>query len=262
MASKIAAQMYTVRDFTKTAQDLSETLRKIRKIGYQAVQMSAIGAMNGDKPEVSAKDGRKMLDDNGLKCIATHRPWESYMEHTDFEIDFHHQLGCDFTAIGMMPESYRKEGSKGFSRFAKDCQPLIQRLKAAGIRFGYHNHDLEFQRVSTGKTLYDILIEEGGPDLTLELDVYWADHAGVNPVRIFERCPGRIPVIHVKDKTFVEGEGPVQAPIGEGNLDWDGLISAFEKAKVEWVAVEQDICRRDPFDCFKASYDFLIARGV
>src|SRR5579872_3914343 len=98
MTSKLAAQMYTVRDFTKTAKELSAALRKISQIGYKAVQMSAIGAMNGDKPEVSAKEARKMLEDNSLQCIATHRLWESYTEKTSFEIDFHHQLGCDFTA--------------------------------------------------------------------------------------------------------------------------------------------------------------------
>src|SRR5262249_25959652 len=160
------------------------------------------------------------------------------------------------------PKSYLSAGAEGYARIVRDAAPVIEKLKRAGIRFGYHNHDWEFQRTAPGKTLYDILIEQGSRDLTLEIDVYWADHAGINPVRLFERCAGRVPVIHIKDKEVVEGEGPVMAPIGEGNLDWDGLLPAFAAAGVEWICVEQDTCRRDPLDCLRSSYEFLAARGV
>ena len=87
MPSKLAVQMFTVREHTKTASELAETLRLIRKIGYEAVQMSAIGAMNGDTPEVDALLARRMLDDNGLRCIATHRPWDRLVNETDKEMD-------------------------------------------------------------------------------------------------------------------------------------------------------------------------------
>jgi sugar phosphate isomerase/epimerase len=262
MASRIAAQMYTVRDFTRRAKDLQDTIEKLGKIGYRAVQLSAVGAIDGESPDVGAKEVRAMLDDHGMRCVATHRAWEALATNVSAEIDFHQALGCDYVALGMMPRDYLVEREKGYARFVRDAAPVIAQLKRAGIRFGYHNHDWEFQRSSPGKTLYDILIEQGGSDFTLEIDVYWADHAGVNPVRLFERCAGRVPVIHIKDKEVIEGEGPVMAPIGEGNLDWDGLLPAFSKAGVEWICVEQDTCRRDPFDCLKSSYDFLTARGV
>jgi sugar phosphate isomerase/epimerase len=130
-------------------------------------------------------------------------------------------------------------------------------LKSAGIQFGYHNHAFEFARTGPGhRTLYDIFVDEGGEDLMLEMDLYWVSHAGLNPERLVERCGGRLPVIHVKDKEIAGGE-PVMAPVGEGNLDWEHLIPACESAGVEWYAVEQDVCRRDPFDCLKSSYDFL-----
>src|SRR5438874_1851288 len=99
MASKLAVQTYTVRDFAKTAADFAESLRKIAKLGYPAVQLSAVGAMNvsaGAEPEVDAATARKMLDDNGLKCIATHRSWDRLIHHTEEEIEFHRTLGCDY----------------------------------------------------------------------------------------------------------------------------------------------------------------------
>jgi acyl carrier protein len=256
--SKLAVQMYTVRDFTQTAQGLIESLKKIREIGYEAVQLSAVGAMNGETPEVDAKECRRILDGEGLRCIATHRRWEDLVNRPESEIEFHQILDCDYTAIGGIPGAYGERGEEGYSQFVTDAIPIIERLNEAQLRFGYHNHAHEFQRIGPGRrTLYDILIDEGEPDLLLEIDVYWADHAGVNPVRLFERCPGRVPVIHLKDKEVVPKEGPVMAAIGEGNLDWDEILPACEEAGVDYYAVEQDVCRRDPFDCLRSSYTFL-----
>jgi len=258
ITSKLAVQMYTVRDSTGTAAGFADALARIRAIGYPAVQLSAVGAMGGDAPAVSAGLARRMLDDNGLKCIATHRNWDVLAQETEREIAFHHTLGCDFAAIGGLPVPYSEAGAAGYSSFARDAAPVIARLKAANIRFGYHNHAHEFERAAEGsaRTRLDILIEEGGPDLCLELDLYWVGHAGANPERLVERTAGRVPVIHVKDKEVADGR-PVMAPVGEGNLDWPALLPVCAAAGVEWYAVEQDVCRRDPFDCLRSSFRFL-----
>ncbi len=255
--TQLAAQLYTVRDFTKTAAGFAETLQKISAIGYRAVQVSGVSAMAGELPEVSAADARRMLDDTGLVCIATHRSWNDLRDRTVQEIEFHQTLGCDFTAIGSLPGEYQALGADGYAAFVRDALPVIARLKDAGIRFGYHNHAFEFARAEgSAKTLYETFMEQGGPDFHLEIDVYWATHAGLNPERLIEQCRGRVPVIHVKDKEMF-GREAVMAPVGEGNLDWAHLLSACAAAGVEWYAVEQDDCRRDPFDCLRSSFEFL-----
>jgi len=262
LESQLAVQLYTIRDFLKTEKELAESLAKLRAIGYRAVQLSAVGAMDvpeGGTPLVSAARGRQLLDDNGLRCIATHRSWKDLRENTQAEIDFHSTLGCDYVALGGLWGSYDSQGEAGYRQFLAEAQPVAEKLKAAGIRFGYHNHSHEFVRIGPGRrTLYDILIDEGG-ELKLEIDVYWAVHAGVNPVRLFERLAGRVPVMHLKDKEVVPKEGPIMAAIGEGNIDWDGILPACDAAGVEWYAVEQDTCPRDPFDCLRSSYEFLVA---
>lgn len=262
--SKLAVQMYTVRDFTKTRKEFEESLRKIRALGYPAVQLSAVGAMNGDSPEVDAATARRLLDDNGLKCIATHRSWDQLAKSTEAEIHFHHTLGCDFTAIGGIPQDFGREGAAGYRRFLINAAPVIAKLKAAGIRFGHHNHAHEFQRIAPfqPKTLWDILIEEGNADYLLENDLYWAWHAGVDPAELMIRCAGRAPVIHLKDKAVDPKDGPIIAAIGEGNLPWDRILAACREAGVEWYAVEQDTCRRDPFDCLRSSFEYLTEKGL
>lgn len=258
--SRIAAQLYTLRDFTHTAKDFESTARRVRDIGYEAVQVSAVGAL--DSGELSAAEVRAVLDANGLACIATHRPFEVLARDTDAEIALHTALGCNFAVIPILPLDYLRDGADGYERFCDDAQPVIDRLLHAGIRFGVHNHAHEFERVRGGRTLYSLLIDRGGSDMLFEVDVYWAAHAGVNPAKLLTELRGTVPVIHAKDREVVAKEGPVFAPVGEGNLDWDGIIAAGESSGVEWYAVEQDVCRRDPFDCLRSSLQFLTARGL
>ena len=263
MTPKTAVQMYTVREHTQTASDLAQTLKKISDIGYTAVQMSAVGAMNGDAPEVDAKTARKMLDDSGLKCIATHRDWNCLRNTPEAEIEFHQILGCDYAAIGGVTPDY-ETSDEGYRSFLKDAESVVKKLKTAGISFGWHNHSREFFHPQpVGPSLIDIIIDESDPALMLEFDLYWIEHAGANCVRYLERCAGRVPVIHIKDKEINEYTNePRMAPIGEGNMDWDTIIAACEKAGVRWYGVEQDNCYRDPFDCLKSSYDYLSSKGL
>ncbi len=257
MSSKLAVQMFTLRDYTKTRKDLEDSLKKISDIGYEAIQFSAIGAMKGDNPEVTPEDARKLLEATGLKCIATHRSWDDLMHNTDKEIEFHKTFDCDFCAIGSIPPDYGHT-AEGYRKFLQDATPVIEKLKQAGIRFGHHNHSKEFARTSPGgPRLEDILIDEGPADLMIELDTFWAVHGGVNPVRIIERCHDRVPVIHLKDKAVDVEEGPFIAPIGEGNIDWEHIVPACEEAGTAYYAVELDNFPRDPFDCLASSYRYL-----
>ena len=157
-----------------------------------------------------------------------------------------------------------KNGAAFYRAFAKEAVHLATKLKMHGIRFGYHNHSYEFFRPERhGPTLYDILIDETDRDLLLELDLYWAECAGLNCTRLLDRCHGRLPVIHLKDKETMQGEyGVSMPPIGEGNMDWASIIPAYKRAGVERYAVEQDECYRDPFDCLKSSFDYISSYGL
>lgn len=260
MTNKLAVQLFTLRDHLKTTADFKTSMERIAAMGYPAVQLSAVGAMNGENPELSAVQAKEILDANNLKCIATHRSWDQLSKDTDNEIEFHKTVGCDFTAIGGIPSPYKEEGADGYKRWIDDAAPVIARLKAGGVRFGYHNHAFELERVDyqngEPRTLLDLIIDCGNPDMLLELDLYWLAHGGANPQRIVEKCAGRMPVIHIKDKEM-DGNEPIMAPIGEGNMDWAHLIKACNDSGVEWVAIEQDKCYRDGFDCLKSSYDYL-----
>ena len=259
MKEKLAVQLFTLRDFTLTADDFAKTLKRVADIGYPAVQLSAVGCMGGESPTVSPEVAKTMLDDSNLRCIATHRAWDSLRNHLDEEIAYHKTLDCDYCAIGTIPKDTYAPTYDGYRRWLDDARPIIAGLKAEGIRFGHHNHSREFFKPERhGKTLEDILIDEGGADLMMELDLYWIAHAGVSPEHILDRCHGRVPVIHLKDKEpFADSHDSRIAAVGEGSMDWKHIIPACERAGVDWYTMEQDICPRDPFDCLQSSFDYM-----
>ena len=256
MRNQIAVQMYTVREFTKSPKDFIRTIKKIQKIGYIAVQLSGIGCMGGDKPLLSAKEAKNILDDHGLACIATHRGWNNYANQIDQEIEFHQQLGCAYTALGSLNDEPFGKKAGAFEHFAELVAPVVKKLNAAGIEFGYHNHASEFQKYEPGKTHFDILIDQCPKKMAFELDLYWLWKGGQNPITMVQKLAGRVPVIHVKDYTVVDNDSQFGA-IGEGNLDWAAILPACHKAGVKWYIVEQDTCPRDPFDCLASSYRYL-----
>lgn len=246
----VAAQMYTLRDFTGTPEALDETLGKVAEIGYRAVQLSAIGAW--DKGLIDPSGIRALLDKYGLRCCATHRPTKRLLEATDEEIAIHQTLGCDYTAVGSIAGDYGQEPDS-YRKFLADAAPAIAKFKAAGIRFGFHNHALEFRK--GGRDHYDLLMAD--PDLMLEIDVYWVAVAGLNPAALLRRAAGKIQAVHMKDLEVFGWEAPTYAPVGEGNLDWSSILDACREGGTEWLIVEQDRCRRDPFDCLASSFEFL-----
>jgi sugar phosphate isomerase/epimerase len=250
--SKIAAQLYTVREFTQTPEDIAETMKKVAAIGYEAVQLSALAPM--DPAEL-----RKICDDNGLTICATHIPYERMRDDPEGVIEEHDILGCDFPAIGGMAKDYRE--AKKFSEFARDASEVGRRLAEGGKTFAYHNHSWELEKHGD-RTILQILYEDSDPEyFTAELDTYWVQHGGGSPMAWIDRLGERSRIIHFKDMVILGGQ-QTYTEIGEGNLDWPGILEACENADIEWYIVEQDTCQRDPFESLEMSFNNLKAMGV
>ncbi len=251
---KLAAQLYTVRDFTKTTDDFRTSMAKIADIGYTAVQVSGIGPIPHE--EVKA-----ITDAFGLTICITHVGFDYLQDDLEAAIAQHKLWDCPNVAIGSMPAGYREQGEAGFKQFARDATEVGRRLAEAGLTFSYHNHSFEFVRFGE-RTGLDIIYEESDPRyLMAELDTYWVQHGGGDVIDWIDKLAGRMPVIHFKDMVIHEGQ-QIMAEIGEGNLNWRGILDACEDADIDWYAIEQDVCRRDPFDSLRISYDNLKAMGV
>lgn len=254
MASQIAAQLYTVRDFTKTPKDIRQTMQKVAAIGYEAVQLSALGPM--DPAEL-----RKVCDGHGLTICSTHISFDRMMEDMPGVIAEHQTYGCKYPGVGGMSARYAGSAA-GYREFCQDASAVGRQLREAGMTFVYHNHSGEYQHFGDERGM-DILFADSDPvAFQFELDTYWVQHGGASPVAWINKCAGRLPVIHLKDMRIKGDRTQYYAEVGEGNLDWPGILEACAKANVEWYIVEQDVCERDPFDSLKMSLENLKAMGL
>ena len=252
--NQVAAQLYTLRDHLKTPAEIAATLKKVRAIGYEAVQVSGMGPI--DEAELVA-----ILKGEGLICCATHESGALILDETQQVIDRLNKLGCKYTA-------YPYPAGVDFAN-PEHVQTLITKLDAAGATMAaagqvltYHNHAHEFALVQ-GKTLLDTIYDSTNPaHLQGEIDTYWVQAGGGDPVAWCKKLAGRLPLLHMKDYAVTPEGKPFFAEVGYGNLNWPAIVAAAEASGCEWFIIEQDVCPVDPFDSLKLSFDHVKANLV
>lgn len=257
MATQIGAQMYTLRDHCKTPADIAKTCARLSKIGFGAVQASALGP-------IEPSELRKILDDNGLVCAATHRSFEQMRDEPQAVLDEHQTLGCELTALGGFGSAHAKD----WDEFIQSFNAVVENLGKQGLRVGYHNHSHEWapfdapDKINVNNTPITKLVEGLIPTAWFELDTYWVAHAGADPAAWIRRCAGRVPAVHVKDMTISPERGQKMCEVGAGNLNWPDILAACKDAGVKWYLVERDNGDLDPFDSLKISLENLNKMGI
>lgn len=247
--SQVAAQLYTLREFTKTSTDLATTARKVREIGYEAVQVSGIGPIPNDEI-------KRIFDGEGLVICATHEPSNIIRENPAAVVDTLNELDCRHTAYPY-PSDVDFSDPVSVDALVGDLDSAGATLAAAGQTLSYHNHAIEFLRVD-GKTIFESIFNRTDPaNLKVEPDTYWIQYGGANPVDWCRRLAGRLPLIHLKDYIFTAENKPAFGEVGYGNLDFPAIITAAEAGGCEWFIVEQDVCPGDPFDSLRKSFDHI-----
>jgi sugar phosphate isomerase/epimerase len=248
---RIAVQLYTVRDYCNDAHDLAATLDRVRTLGYRAVEMASLGPL-------PPKDLAKALDGAGLACCGTHEDPEELLTEPGSVVERLQVLGV--TAVTCSMAKDHEIGTlEGVKRFAKALSRTGKTLKKEGITFCYHNHNMELHRVA-GKTVLEWLMAETDPaSLAFEVDTYWVQAGGGDPVDWLARVKGRCSLVHLKDYGVDPRGRATFEEIGQGNLDWERIIPAAKRAGCKWYIVEQDGDweEGDPFQSLKISLAHL-----
>ncbi|UCD27935.1 MAG: sugar phosphate isomerase/epimerase [Planctomycetota bacterium] len=246
---KIGLQLYTVRDLL--AQDFVDTLKKVREIGYTCVEL----ADHGGYPAAVLK---KLLEDVGLNPISNHCPIEQMESDINKAVEETLALGTKYLACPYLPGDWRKDEA-GWRRCAEVLNRAGKVCKSWGIRLCYHNHSFEFIRIGK-RYAFDLLYEETNPAyVQAELDTYWVQHGGEDPVGYINKLSGRCPLIHLKDMSKEADRS--FAAVGEGILDFPAIFAAAEAAGSVWGIVEQDTCPADPLDSIATSLANLKKMG-
>ncbi|MGC4035159.1 MAG: sugar phosphate isomerase/epimerase, partial [Chitinophagaceae bacterium] len=222
--SLIGLQLYTVRDAMQ--KDPAGTLAKVAAIGYNSVENATYtGTQNFYG--MDAKAYAKLLKDNGLKNFSGHYRWGldekggvmkgSMLHEWDKAVDDAAAVGLKYMICAWLSPDERGNADH-YKKLAAACNAAGETCKKAGIQFCYHNHDFEFEK-EDGKYKLDTLLAEADKDLVkMELDLYWVNKAGADPIQLFEQHPGRFPLWHVKDMDNTPNHAFTE--VGNGVIDF------------------------------------------
>ena len=248
--TQVAAQLYTVRKFCGDAAAFAATAKKIRAIGYTAVQISGVAPL----PEAGLV---AICRGEGLTICATHEPGKKILDEPDAVIARLHALGCRNTAYGTPAGLVDLGDPVQVEALARRLDAAGARFRAAGLTLGYHNHAFEFVKFRD-TTVLDYLFASTDPrNLVSELDTFWVHYGGYNVVDWCRKLRGRLPFMHLKDYGVnVKNEHEFRE-IGAGSLPFREIVAEAEASGCEWFIVEQDETPGDPFVSLQQSFTYI-----
>lgn len=208
-------QLYTVREAMQA--DTFATLERLAGLGYREVEFA--GYFNHDPARL-----RAALDRLDLTAPSVHVSLEALEDDFSAVTAPARILGHDWLVVPWLDAALREP--PGWRDLVDRFNRIGRRVREAGFRFGYHNHDFEFAAPGGASgTLFEILVQETDPDLVaFELDIYWAVKGGRDPVGLVSDHPGRFPMVHVKDSA-----GPPEhrmVDVGRGTIDFSAVFAA------------------------------------
>ncbi len=242
-AIPMGIEMYSVREELK--KDPQGTVRAIAEMGYQGLEFFA---PYFEWSQAQAKEMKKLMDDLGIRCFSTHNSAEYFKkENIQKAIDLNLILGSKYV---VMAYSQPKPGPDGWKETAEALNSAAEILEAAGLKAGYHNHQLEFTSVG-GVRPMEILAKNTKPTVMLQLDVGTCLEAGADPVAWIRANPGRIRSVHCKDWSPEAGIG-YAVLFGEGKADWKGIFAAASSVGgAEYYLIEQEGSRYSELETAK-----------
>ena len=220
--------------------DYAGTLKQVGALGYR--QVEAAGYFNHTAEEVN-----KAMRDAGLNLVSAHYPHDQFQAHIDEIIDFNKKLGVQYLICAspgiknparlknMKPKDWADAFTMEDWRWnAEQFNQFGEKVHAAGLKFGYHNHTMEFKKQKNGEVPYIELLKLTDPSLvTMEMDCGWVVVGGGNPIELLEHYPTRISMLHIKDfkfngKPMSVSNPPQSAELGRGSIDYADLSGRGE----------------------------------
>ncbi len=248
----IYVQLYSVRDDIRA--DYDATIAAVAEMGYTGVE--AAGYNEGQFYGMSPADFKKSIEDAGMEVLSSHtsRPladnpaetnWDETWAWWDTAIQAHKDAGMKYIVVPWMPTPATLVDLQAYCDYYNQ---IGERCNAAGMRFGYHNHNFEFTEIE-GELMYDYMLENTDPDkVFFQMDVYWVIEGGQTPVAYFNKYPGRFELLHIKDETEIGKSGKV---------DFENIFNNVDESGAKYMIVEVERYTGTPLEGVKESYDYL-----
>ncbi len=232
----VGLQLYSVRK--ECEKDFVGTVAAVAKMGYQGVEFA--GYYNYD-----AKDLRKLLDDNGLKCCGTHTQLDTLLgDQFEKTIEYNKILGNKYLIVPWLAEEKRRT-VQDWIGLAKLFNELADKAKPHGMLVGYHNHTFEYQPLE-GQLPWDVFAQNTNQNVILQFDSGNAGEGGAETLPFLKKYPGRTVTIHLKEFSKTNKK----AILGEGDVPWTEVFKVCETiGGTEWYIIEEEKDVYPPLQC-------------
>jgi sugar phosphate isomerase/epimerase len=268
----LALQLYSVRQLLPT--DYDGTLKEIGALGYREVE--AAGYYNHTPAEV-----KQAMDNAGLKLVSAHHSSDDLHKQFDQILAFNKEVGVSYIICSsprlkdpsrltnMTPSEKANAYTLDDWRWnADEFNALGEKVNAAGMKFGYHNHITEFHKTDGVVPYVELLRLTDPSKVTMELDCGWVIVGGGDPIEYLRNYPSRITMLHVKD--FKRADTPPSntnrpsvAELGQGTIDYRPILQEAAKAgNIKHCFVEQEAFNVAPMQSLKIDADYMRKLGV
>ncbi len=236
----VGLQLWTVR--TECEKDFPGTIARVAKMGYKGVEFAGFY-------ERSAKDIRKMLDDNGLLCSGSHTAYDLLSnEKLAATMEFNRTIGNKFVIVPYL-ERKQLTTKAAWLEKAKTFNELADKTRSEGVHIGYHAHQGDFLPID-GETPWDILFGNTSKEVCMQLDTSNCMQGGGDPVAILKKYPGRSLSIHLKEFSKTNPK----ALIGQGDVKWKEVFETCEStAGTQWYVIEEESGAYPPLEAAESS---------
>ena len=248
----IGLQLYSLRDMVNK-EGIQAVLEAAAKIGYK--NLEAAGYSNGKIYGLEPADFKKRVDDLGMKFTSAHLG-QSYSKERDSEvmawwdqaIEAHHIAGASYIVQASMPVN-DKSPLDDLKLYCDYFSKVGGKTKKAGITFGYHNHSGEFKSIGDN-IIYDFMLTNTDKKKVIfELDVYWCQVGGANPVEYLKKYAEQIRLTHIKDEKEIGASGM---------MDFEGIFKQMKANKIkDWYVEVERYSNNDPLASVKQSFEYL-----
>ena len=236
-------QVYTLNSLMNSpGADTKTILKQVADIGIKELE-TATGS-GGLYYRHTAKEFAAIVNDLGLKWIGNHvgglprsaqvqAGSRNLRDNLQQIVDESAQGGCGWVICSSSSINTMDEIKRTTDIFIK-AGDAVSKSK---MKFAYHNHQSEFTPIE-GVSAFDYVLGNTDKDkVFMELDLAWATAAGMNPVELFKKYPGRFPLWHVKDLDKTSNK---PCPVGKGKVDFKHIYENSKLSGVKHAFIEQD----------------------
>ncbi|MBW8880637.1 MAG: sugar phosphate isomerase/epimerase [Asticcacaulis sp.] len=255
----MGVQLWTVN--AELQKDAPGTLKALKDAGYEVVETAGTQGR-------TAAEFRTLVEAAGLIIRSAHTSMPDLIAMGDQKIADAVALGAEWLVASSPKPPAALDPAKdwvvamgeamtadAYAYNAEQISLLAPKVKAAGLKFAYHNHPMEFKELDSGKnggggkTGYDVLLSGAPADLLrLEMDIGWVAVSGQDPVAMMKKYADRLDLLHVKDVARDDGEptGYRSVEVGNGMIDWKGVFEEAKAIGLKGYFVEQEAPYKKP----------------